>query len=42
MCLNIHIFESQGLEKCLTEGFSDENKYIIMANNPLLDLMKYI
>ena len=42
MRLNVLIFESQYLEKRLTEGFSYENKYIIKANNPLLDLMKYI
>jgi hypothetical protein len=37
MCLNVRIFEPKCLEERLTNVFSYANKYLLMANDPLLD-----
>ena len=37
MCLNVRIFEPKCLEERLTNVFSYANKYLIMANDPLMD-----
>ena len=37
MCLHVRIFEPKCLEERVTNVFSYANKYLIMANDPLLD-----